>query len=127
MHALRLPRTIATCFAGSALSLYAVALGLQFRSVRISLGSLSGGLLIVVAWAFFAARIRSRAELERGFDGKPASTGVPIPFAGLGPWAIPYGLFWAIVVWRACHEPLAGPDVEFRWSFLAERMLRYGS
>src|SRR5687768_8242951 len=32
-----------------------------------------------------------------------------------------------LVFWRAWHEPLAGPDIEFRWSFLAEQMLRLGT
>jgi hypothetical protein len=45
----------------------------------------------------------------------------------MGPWTPLYAIFWVAVIWRCVHLPLAGPDIEFRWSFLAEQMLRLGS
>jgi hypothetical protein len=45
----------------------------------------------------------------------------------MGTWTPLYLLLCAVFVWRACREPLAGVDNEFRWSYLAGQMLREGS
>jgi hypothetical protein len=50
-----------------------------------------------------------------------------VPVTGMGAWTPLYAVFWVAVIWRCVHVPLAGPDIEFRWSFLAEQMLRLGS
>ena len=47
---------------------------------------------------------------------------------GLFGWWTPlYALFWIAVLLRVWHAPLNGPDVEFRWGWLAEQMLGLGS
>lgn len=49
------------------------------------------------------------------------------PFSGLGGWWPLYLLFWGIVLFRAVEQPLSGPDVDFRWSWLARQMLQTGT
>ncbi len=118
MWALRLPISVATAFCGSAVALYASVLGLQFASVRISLGSLTT-VLVVIGLAAVLARRRTSPG---------AATDTPVVSRlSKWVWGPPCALFWLTVSWRAWHEPLAGPDVGFRWSFLAEQMLRLGS
>src|SRR5688572_15923273 len=56
-RALRVPQNVATCFAGSAVSLFATVLALQFASIQISLVSLTSGLALIAATAFIAARL----------------------------------------------------------------------
>ena len=125
---LRVPCTVATSFAGSAVSLYFTVLALQFASIRISLVTLSAGLFAITA----LARLIGRGKRLEYRQPQPA----PAPAAGgrtggliggMGAWTPLYTLFLAIVVWRVWQEPLSGPDIEFRWSFLAEQMLRLGS
>jgi hypothetical protein len=134
MHAMRIRVTVATSFAGSTVALYTTVLALQFSGMRISPGSLAGGLTLIAITTTFVARLGrggtnyrssphpsllSRAglqELQHGWF-----------FPDMGWWTPLYLAFWVAVVWRCVHEPLAGPDIEFRWSFLAEQMLRLGS
>lgn len=126
-RAFRVSPSVATSFAGSAVSLYSTVLVLQFASVRISLGSLTVGLSAIALTALTIARLRKASA-------QPESLRPPLSRAEhqtltsyMGAWTPVYLLFWAAVFWRAWHEPLAGPDIEFRWSFLAEQMLRIGS
>lgn len=124
LHALRLPRTLATCFAGSAFTLYVTVLALQLTGTGITPVTLSAGLLSVSLAAVLARRL----ALERpGLPMEQESDRRLTPFTAMGRWTPLYALFWAAVVLRAWAEPLAGPDVEFRWGFLAEQMLRVGS
>lgn len=126
---LGVPRTIATCFAGSALSLYATVLGLQLASIRISAVSLASGLFFICAIAVAVACL-GRAGICKPPNGQHSllsRAGLHTLSRLMGGWTPLYLLFWAAVLWRAGHEPLAGPDVEFRWSFLAEQMLRLGT
>jgi len=153
LYALRLPRTLATCFTGSAFALYVTVLALQLTGAGISPLTLSAGLVTVALAAFLIGRIgverrvpRLLAEMPKENDGPhhpnqqpgdrllhlqgsgPTESGGRLaPFTTMGPWTVLYALFWAAVIFRACSEPLAGPDVEFRWAFLAEQMLRLGS
>lgn len=130
MHACRLPLTPATCFGASAVSIYATVLALQLTSVRISLGSLSGGLVFIALVAAGAARIRSSAARQPFPTTPPLAETEAVAttrFRTTGAWTALYAVFWLAVVWRAFREPLAGPDVGFRWSFLAEQMLRFGT
>ncbi len=135
MRALRVPTTLATSFAGSAVAIYATVLALQLASIPISLASLSAGLALFTGTSWFFGRdarpARPQAadtahEHPNGQAGRPA-----LPFLGLltrfGPWTPLYLLFWAATLVRLLHEPLAGADLEFRWSFLAEQMLRLGT
>ena len=123
MRALRLPATVALSFAGSAAAIYATVLGLQFTGVRISLASIAAGLAVVTTAALVLGR--SRAGFSPPFSRNASDTRSE---GGLKPALLTlYALFWIAVLWRAWREPLAGPDIEFRWSFLAEQMLRHGS
>lgn len=147
-QALQLPRTLATSFAGSALSLYLTVLALQLSGTRISLASIAAGLAVITLGAVVLRRWtqprpgntpkREKDDRMTGHspderlppdgDFHPESGGVRlVPFTEMGGWTPLYGLFWAAVVFRMWSEPLAGPDVEFRWGFLAEQMLRLGS
>ena len=128
-RALNVPRTVAICFAGSTLSLYVTVLALQLTSIRISLGSLAGGLLLIIVAALGLTRLASDGTSERTTPSLSVAARIRLLAANTrGPaWTLVYPLFWVAVLWRAWHDPLAGPDVEFRWSFLAEQMLRLGS
>lgn len=153
LSALRLPRTLATCFAGSAFALYLTVLALQLTGTRITPTTLSAGLLVVSLGALLVRRLGEerrdpgpRHDLPNGEQepprpGQPPGDGLRelqdsrstepggrfAPFTSMGPWTVLSALFWAAVILRAASEPLAGPDVEFRWGFLAEQMLRLGS
>ena len=69
MRALRVPVTVATSFAGSAVALYATVLALQFTSITISLASLTGGLAAVtlVVIVLVARFGRSGTATEENF------------------------------------------------------------
>src|SRR5688572_21289820 len=108
MRTLRVPMTVATSFAGSALSIYATVLALQWLGVRIALGSIAGGLLLITVSAALVARLG-----RGGTDHDPISrvsllsrAGLQESFGGFGVWTLIYALFWIAVVWRAWHEPL---------------------
>lgn len=120
LHAARLPRTIATCFAGSVLSLYGVALALEFTGTKAGLSTLAAGLATVTLAAGVAARLRRAAS-----EPEAEVRRVPL-LTGLGRWLPFYLLFLAAAAVRAWHQPLAGPDIEFRWGFLAEQWLHHG-
>jgi hypothetical protein len=124
MRALRVPASVATSFAGSALALYVTVLALHFIGERISLLSLGVGLGAITLLAHL---VHLRSELEGTASPFGNRLGNYNPLTGMGPWVPVYLIFGAAVIWRAWHEPLAGPDVEFRWGFLAEQMLRIGS
>jgi hypothetical protein len=130
MRAFRVPATLATSFAGSAVALYATVLTLQVASIRISLGTMASGLAIVAVTALLIARVSGRQSTDPVSQTSLLSrAGLREGGAGVGAgWLFAaYAIFWIAVLWRACREPLAGPDIEFRWSFLAEQMLRTGS
>ena len=134
MRALRVRITVATSFAASTVALYTTVLALQFSGVRISLGSLAGGLALIAIISAFGARL---ARGGTDYRSRPRPSLLSRPwlqelrqvcfFPDMGWWMPLYLAFWVAVVWRCVHEPLAGPDIEFRWSFLAEQMLRLGS
>lgn len=122
-RALRLPRSPALWFIGSALSLYVTVVVCQLLSIRMNLATLAGGLglLSLGAWAA-GLRRRGRSEATAQ-DGE----GLLGPLSGMGPWTGLYLLAWAGILLRLWHQPLPGPDIEFRWSFLAEQLLARGS
>jgi hypothetical protein len=121
---LRVPRTVATSFAGSVLALYVSVLLLQACSIPIGLASLATTLLALSVAGFAAAAWRDR---QGAAQPATASASPFALFRGLGWWSIAYAVFWALALWRAGHEPLNGPDIEFRWGLLPEQMLRLGS
>jgi len=122
MRALAVPRTLSACFAGSVVLLYTAVLALDALALRISVGSLSVSLGLAFLICALIARFRPpplRAETEYA-DWL-------VIFRQMGAWTPLFALVWLALLWRAVHEPLAGPDIEFRWSFLAEQLLTRGS
>lgn len=121
LRALRLPPSLAGSFIGSAAVLYLSVLLLALTHVPIDLGTLTGVLALasLAAWAWARpapAPVTSHAEIR------------PCAFlTGLGPWSPLYLAFWAVIGWRLVTQPLNGGDVDFRWSWLAEQMLQFGS
>ena len=140
-RAFRMPLTLATAFAGSAVAIYTTVVALQLVGARISLGTMAGALAAMTAAAVISSRVTPAAVFGTGAAGSTSagsgtSRGASPPppqhdnFESPGrflAWLVIYALFWIAVLWRAWHEPLAGPDIEFRWSFLAEQMLRQGT
>jgi hypothetical protein len=124
MRALRVPASLALSFAGSALVLYATVLALHLIGERITLLSLGAGLGGITLLAHL---VHLRAEVDAPGSSQFVRSRYDHPLTGMGPWVPVYLIFGAAALWRVWHEPLAGPDVEFRWSFLAEQMLRLGS
>lgn len=117
LRALRLPWSLAGAFAGSAVTLYSLVLGFSGAGITISPATLSIGLGL----AALGARL------------VPAHGGVPVVspwhacFTRLGGWTPLCVLFWLVVGWRLATQPLTGPDVYFRWSWLAEQIGRFGT
>ena len=129
LGAFRLPRSLAGCFAGSAVAIYTCVLALNACSLRLSAASLTASLTALTLTAWFVGTRRA-AAVSPGVSGpalSPAALAWFAPWRRLGPWTVPYVALAAALVVRACREPLAGPDVGFRWSFLAEQMLHLGS
>jgi hypothetical protein len=51
----------------------------------------------------------------------------PAPRTALARWLLLFlGLTVALFAWRACTQPLSGPDTPFRWNFLALEIARTG-
>jgi hypothetical protein len=117
LRALRLPWSLAAAFMASSAMLYLVVLTFTSTGVPISVTTLAGALFILtVAGRLLPARA----------DHLTAPS--PLAFLGtLGRWLPLYLVFWAIVGYRLWFQPLSGPDVSFRWTYLAEQMLRFRS
>lgn len=117
LRTLRLPWSLAGAFAGSAVTLYLLVLGFSFGGITISLPLLSVALGLVTA-------------LARLMPAREAATEVSpwhACFTRLGGWTPLCALFWLVAAWRLGTQPLTGPDVYFRWSWLAEEIVRFGS
>ncbi len=117
LRALRLPWSLAAAFATSAATLYVVVLVFAWTGAVISLLTLAAGLALVTL-------------LARLVPARPSTTQISSSFAcfeQMGAWLPLYGAFWLIVAYRLGFQPLNGPDVTFRWSWLAEQMLQFGS
>jgi hypothetical protein len=120
LRACRLPWSLAGSFVSSCALLYLVVLGCVVFHLPISLLSLLLGLAIFSA-AFVVIMVRRRGAVA------PDET-IPGAFlTSLRGWTPLYVAFWVIVLYRLTTDPLSGPDVHFRWSYLAEQMLRHGS
>lgn len=117
LRALRLPWSLAAAFATSAATLYAAMLVFAWTGAVISLATLAAALGLVTLLARLVPARTSTAQISSSFAC----------FSQLGWWLPLYGAFWLIVAWRLGVHPLNGPDVTFRWSWLAEQMLRVGS
>jgi hypothetical protein len=117
LRALRLPWSLAAAFAASSATLYVVVLVFTCTGVTISLLTLASALgLVALAGRLVPVRA-SATELNSSFAC----------FTKMGHWLPLYLAFWAIVGYRLVAQPLSGPDVYFRWSWLAEQMLQFGS
>jgi hypothetical protein len=117
VRALRLPWSLAVAFIASTVALYVVVLACTFTGVPVTLGTLSAGLAVA---GLLAGLVPARGPLAPISPWHRA-------FTGLGDWTFLYVLFWLIVGWRLCSQPLSGPDAAFRWSSLAEQILQPGS
>lgn len=127
-RALRLPATLAVWFLGSVVAIYVTVLVLQFTGVTLTRGTLASGLAVIIAGTFVGTRGFRRAGSANGTSLRISSLSDRLfPFLAMGAWTPCYLLGWAVILLRAWLNPLAGPDTEFRWSFLAEQMLARGS
>jgi len=117
LRALRLPWSLAAAFAGSTATLYVTVLVFACTGTTISLLSLAVALGVVTLAARLVSGRRSATELTSSFAC----------FTNLGWWTPLYATFWAIVLYRLATQPLSGPDVYFRWSWLAEQMVQSGT
>lgn len=126
-RALRLPATVATAFGGSVLALYASLLVLQFAGIGVSLITLCTMLAVITLAGSVAARWLSAGDPHPADTRGQAARYPFAPFASMGGWTPLYLLVWAALILRALQNPLAGPDIEFRWGFLAEQWLKHGS
>jgi hypothetical protein len=119
-RALQIRATVGLSFVASVVALYATVVTYALCRIPINLATLVAGLAVITTLSFALA--------PRGKRPAPfADEACWRPFSGLGAWAPLYLLFWGLILLRAIREPLAGPDVGFRWSFLAEQMLRFES
>lgn len=117
LRALRLPWSLAAAFASSAAVLYALMLGHSFTSAPVTLVSLGLSFIAVGVLACFVPARRTETTLSSSFAC----------FTRLGGWAPFCALFWLLVGWRLSTQPLTGPDVYFRWSWLAEQIRHFGT
>jgi hypothetical protein len=117
LRALRLPWSLAVAFAASAVAVYVVVLACTFIGVPLTPGTLAAGLAVT---SLVIGLVPARGSVAALSPWHRA-------FTGLGGWTPLYALFWLIVGWRLCSQPLSGPDAAFRWSSLAEQMLQPGS
>lgn len=117
LRALRLPWSLAVAFLASTVALYVVVLACTVTGVPLTVGTLSAGLAVTGLLAGLVPARGSLATISPWYR----------TFTALGAWTPLYALFWLIVGWRLCSQPLSGPDAAFRWSWLAEQMLQPGS
>ena len=121
LRALRLPWMLAASFTASAAAIYACVVLFALLHIPVSLVTLATSLgLVTLGFGRWARR--------RNAPFPPTESTGPFSFLlELGPWTPLYGAFWTVVLWRLVTQPLNGGDVDFRWSWLAEQMLRHGS
>lgn len=117
LRALRLPWSLAAAFAASVAALYSVVLVFAWTGGVISLVTLGSALALVALLARLVPARASSTQLSSSFAC----------FGQMGWWLPLYAAFWLIVAWRLGVHPLNGPDNSFRWSWLAEQMLHFGS
>ncbi len=117
IRALRLPWSLAAAFVTSSAVLYTVVLLFSCTGCPITLLTLGGALGLVALIGRLVPVRRISSELTSSFSC----------FTKMGAWLPLYLAFWAIVGYRLVAQPLSGPDVFFRWSWLGEQMLQAGS
>ncbi len=117
LRALRLPWSLAAAFVTSCAALYVTILIFAWTGATIS-------------WVTLAAALGTFSLVARFIPVRGSvvvQTSSFACFSKMGGWLPLYLAFWGIVVYRLTMQPLNGPDVYFRWSYLAEQMLRFGS
>ena len=118
LRALRLPWSLAGAFLISSATLYLAILFFACTGITISIVTLAAALgVVTLAGRFVPTR----------YYPTPETTSSSAFISCMGRWLPLYLVFWAIVFYRLACQPLTGPDVYFRWSYLAEQMLRFGS
>lgn len=117
LRALRLPWSLAAAFVTSGATLYATVLLFAATGTPISLYSLATALGLVALAGRLVPGRRPTTDLTSSFAC----------FTNLGWWTPLYAAFWGVVVYRLALQPLSGPDIGFRWSWLAEQMVRFRS
>jgi len=117
LRALRLPWSLAAAFLTSSAVLYVVVLVFACTGFKISLLTLAAALVLVTAGVRLVPARPSASKLNSSFSC----------FTRMGPWLPLYLAFWLVAGFRLLAQPLSGPDVYFRWSWLAERMLQFGT
>lgn len=123
LRLLHLPRSLAGSVVVSLALLYAVVVVFAIAHVPITLLTLAGGLTLATAaflWRYQPPKRNAPSTAAEATDSSAFLT-------RLGAWTPLYFVFWGIVLWRLATQPLTGADVYFRWSWLAEEMVRLGS
>lgn len=115
LRLLRLPASLAAAFLASAATIYALLLLFACLQVPITFWTLGAALAVLLGLA--------QLSPARGPTSWDASLGHLHKWDG---WTVLYAVFWAIVGYRLINQPLTGPDVAFRWSWLAEQIVRTG-
>ena len=117
LRALRLPWSLAAAFVTSCATLYVAVLVFAWTGTSISLATLAASLGVVALVGRLVPVRRSIAPHASSFAC----------FTQMKGWLPLYLIFWTVVAYRLVFQPLTGPDVYFRWSYLAEQMLRFGT
>jgi hypothetical protein len=125
LAAARLPRTLGTSFVASAGLLFTLVLAFAWTRTPISGATLGAALGIITLAALVIARARRHSESQSGED--PEGVFTTSWLGELGPWTVLYAAIAVVLVLRLALQPLSGPDVVFRWAWLPEQMLRFGS
>jgi hypothetical protein len=120
LRAGRLPWSLAGSFTASYAVLYVSVLGCTLVHAPISLATL---VLCLAAYSAFGVFV----AFSRGGRCAPDEAPAWAFLTTLRGWTPVYVAFLAVVAYRLGTDPLSGPDVHFRWSYLAEQMLRFGS
>ena len=124
LRALQLPFTFAGSFLVSAACLYTHVVLFALVRLPLTLLTLAAALTLTTAATFvFPVRRPPRTAAPAPPEDTPSFAA----FTTCGWWTPLYAAFWLVVLWRLGTQPLAGPDTTFRWSWLAEQVVRLGS
>ena len=115
LRACRLPRSLAAAFPLSLALIYFLAVALALSGILLSLVHVGTALALACA------------SLALVPTAAPLVVVPPAPRTALARWLLLFlGLTVALFAWRACTQPLSGPDTPFRWNFLALEIARTG-
>jgi hypothetical protein len=124
LRSLRLPWTLGASVVGSSVILYSAVLFLTLVHLPISLLTLTAFLAI----SSFICVLLARRPLPKNAPAlPPPEDTAPFDFlTKLGRWTPLYAAVLTVLLWRLATQPLSGADVHFRWSWLAEQIIRLG-